>query len=237
MPRDPKKINSFVIVDVETGGLDKKDGNHAQKVAVTEIAMLAMNGVTLQDIVKYDNLIKPYDNTLIYDPQAAQVTGIDKDLCEREGVRLREVVDDMITVLEEANVHQTKTAKPIFVAHNWPFDRGFVMEMFRRAGKDLSKYVQGGKDCFGNFIPQGIDTIDLAKQCWADITDNTTKFKLGACCLKAGVEFSDAHRAMNDVLPTADLFRYFMTRLRSGSSEVTVKEGGNISVVRKSFEW
>lgn len=236
MPRDPKKINSYVIVDVETGGLDRKDGLHAQRYALTEVAVLAMNGVTFQEIVNYDNLVKPYDNNLIYDPVAAQMTGITRSLCEKDGIGLRNIVQDICLVLEEANVYKTKTAKPIFVAHNWPFEQNFLTDAFKRAGVDLSKYVSGGYDCNGNFIPKGIDTIDLAKQCWAEVTENTTKFKLGDCCAKAGIDYIDGHRAMNDVIPTADLFKYFMTRLRSGSSEVKI-EHGQISVQRKNFEW
>jgi DNA polymerase III epsilon subunit-like protein len=237
MARDPKKINSYIIIDFETGGLDRKEGLHAKKYPVTEFAALAINGVNLQEIIKYDNLVKPYDNSLIYDPQAATATGINRELCEAEGIPLRTLVDDIILVIEEANLYGSKTARPIFVAHNWPFDRGFLMEIFRRAGKDLSKLVNGGWDNFGNFIPQGIDTIELAKNCWAEITENTTKYNLGACCLKAGVNYVDGHRAMNDVIPTADLFRYFSTRLRSGSGDTVSVDHGNIVVHRKGFEW
>lgn len=236
MPRDPKKINSYVVVDVETGGLDNKEGLHAQKYPITELAVMALDGVTLQEIVKYDNLVKPYDNNLIYDPIAAQLTGISRALCEKDGIGLRNLVQDICLVLEEANVHKTKTAKPVFVAHNWPFELNFITDIFKRADIDLSKYVAGGKDAHGNFIPFGIDTIYLAKQCWAEITDNTTKFKLGDCCLRAGVDYVDGHRAMNDVIPTADLLRYFLTRLRSGSSEVKI-HNGQATVHRQKFQW
>lgn len=235
MAKSPQKINSFIVIDFETGGADR-DGKHALKYPVTEVAALAINGSTLQDIVRYDNLIQPYDDKLIYDPQAAVVTGIDKQLCIKEGVPLRQVVTDLVQLMSEANVHNSKTARPIFVAHNWGFDRQFLTDIFRRASIDISKLVDGDYDHHGNFIPAGIDTIDLAKQCWADVTDNTTKFKLGACCVRAGIDYLDGHRAMNDVIPTADLFRYFMTRLRSGSTEVTVSQG-NISVHRQSYEW
>ncbi len=235
MPRAPQKINSFVIIDFENGGLDRKDGLHAQKYGITEFAGLAMNGVTLEEIIRYDNLIKPYDPKLIYDPQAAQITGITKEMCERDGAPVKQVVDDICQLFTEANIHNSKTAKPIIVAHNWPFDRQLLQYLFYVAGVDLSKYLSGGKDAHGNFIPDGIDTIDWCKQCWAEITDTDTKYKLQACCERAGVDFVDGHRAMNDVIPTADLFRYLITRMRSGSN-VTIKEG-HISVHRQLFEW
>jgi len=230
MARDPKKINPIVCIDFETGGLD------CTKNPITEFAGIAIDGVSFQETLRYDDLVKPYDNALTYDPKAAQITGINREMCEKDGVPLRQLVDNICTLLDEANTHHSKTAKPIFLAHNWDFDRGFLMEIFRRANRDLSKYVDGGKDCYGNFIPTGIDTVDLAKQCWAEITDNTTKFKLGACCSRAGIDYIDGHRAMSDVIPTVDLFKYFMTRLRSGSSDVKVIEG-QVSVHRLTFQW
>lgn len=236
MARDPKKINSFIVIDFENGGIDKQEGVHCRKHPLTEFAGIAIHGVTLEKIVAYENLIKPYDNALTYDPVATQITGITKEMCEKDGVPLRQVVDDICTLIDEANIHNSKTARPIFVAHNWDFERQYLMDIFKRAGRDLSKYVDGGKDNQGNFVPTGIDTVDLAKQCWAEITETTTKFKLAPCCQRAGVDQADGHRAMNDVIPTVDLFRYFITRLRSGSSAVKV-EGGQISIHRQSFEW
>jgi len=237
MPRDPKKINSFVILDFETGGLDRKEGMHAKKYPVTEFAAIAINGVTLEQIVKYDNLVKPYDNALIYDPQAAQITGISRALCEKEGIPLRDLVNDIVTVFEEANIYKTKTALPICISHNWPFDGPFLQDIFRRAKIDLSKYTRGWMDCYGNFNPHGICSIDWAKALWGDVTDNTTKYTLQAVCEKASISFYDGHRAMNDVIPLTDFVRYAITRLRSGSSDVTVGSGGEIQVHRKTFEW
>jgi DNA polymerase III alpha subunit (gram-positive type) len=71
--------------------------------------------------------------------------------------------------------------------------------------------------------------------CWAEITETTTKYNLAACCERAGIEMIDGHRAMNDVMPTTDLLRYFITRLRS-NSEVTVNDGVAIAH-RQTFEW
>jgi DNA polymerase III epsilon subunit-like protein len=236
MARDPKKINSYVVIDFETSGLDKKDGLHSQKYAVTEFAGMALHGVTLEEILRYDNMVKPYDAGLIYDSEAAKFTGISKEMCEKDGVPLKQLVEEISTLFDEANLHNSKTAKPILVAHNWDFDKGFLQDIFRRAKVDLGKFVDGDKDAYGNFVPHGIDTMDLAKACWAEVTDTTTKFKLPHCCERAAIDLIDGHHAINDVIPTADLFRYFLTRLRSGSNEVTV-QSGNVSVHRQTFEW
>lgn len=236
MARAPQKINSYVLIDFETGGLDKKNRLHSQNYPITEVAALAIDGVNLDEIVRYDNLVKPYDNKLIYDPEAARATGITRAMCERDGVGLREVVNDLCKVFDEANLYRSKTARPLLVAHNWNFDRQFLQDIFRRAQVDLSKYVSGEVDHYGNFIPDGIDTIMLCKMLQAQVTDKDTKFKLQDCCYRAGVDFVDGHRAMNDVVPMTDLFRYLATRLRSGSSQVVVDQG-RISVHRQSFEW
>lgn len=236
MARDPKKINSFVIIDFETGGMDKKDGLHSQKYPVTEFAGLAMDGVTLEEIVRYENMVKPYDAGLIYDPEAATKTGINKELCEKEGIPLKQLVGDICQLCTEANKYNAKYIKPILVAHNWDFDKTFFQDIFRRCKVDMSKYIDGALDAWGNFQPHGIDTMDLAKKCWAEITDTDTKYTLRACCERAGIDHVDAHHAINDVVPTTDLLRYFITRLRSGSSEVEI-QGGNISVHRQTFEW
>lgn len=236
MPRAPQKINSYVLIDFETGGLDKKKRLHSQNYPITEVAVLAINGVTLDEIVRYDNLIKPYDVKLIYDPEAARATGITKEMCEKDGVPLRKIVEDLCVVFGEANLHKSKIARPILVAHNWNFDRQFLQDIFRRAGVDLSLYVSGDPDHYGNFIPDGIDTIMLCKMLQAEITDTDTKFKLQDCCERASVDFIDGHRAMNDVESMTDLFRYLAVRLRSGASDVRVQDG-RVSVHRRVFEW
>lgn len=235
MPRDPRKINSFVVIDFETSGADK-EGNHAKKHAATEVAVMALNGVTLEEILRYDNKFKPYDETHIYSEDAAKLTGIYKQDCIDQGIELKQIVEDLCTVFTEANLHNTKTAKPVLVAHNWDFDKSFLQDIFRRAGVDLSKYVDGELDAYGNFQPHGIDTMDLAKQCWAEVTDTDTRFKLTNCCERAGIDVVDGHSAMNDVEPTADLLRFFCIRLRSGGTDV-VAQSGSTSSHRQNFEW
>lgn len=237
MPRDPKKINTYVIIDFENSGLDKKDGWHCNKHAATEFAGIAINGVTLEEILRYDNLIKPYDANLIYEAEAAKFTGITREMCEKDGVPLKQLVEDMCLFFKEANLHNSRTAKPILVAHNWDFDRAYLQDIFRRAGVDLSVYVDGDKDAYGNFTPHGLDTMDLAKACWGPVTDQTTKFKLANCCERASIDVIDGHHAMNDVIPTVDLLKFFISRLRSeGGTEAHV-QGGNVPVHRQTFEW
>ena len=41
------------------------------------------------------------------------------------------------------------------------------------------------------------------------------KLNLGACCERAKIKLTDAHGAMNDVVATAELFRWYMKKLRA----------------------
>lgn len=229
MALTPQKINNFIVIDFETGGLD------CRKNPVMEFAAIAVDGVTLDDIVRYEDYISPYDDELIYSPDAAKVTGITRELCEQKGIPLDQFISDLMELCKGANTRNTKTARPFFVAHNWPFDRGFLQDIMRRSGEDWSKLVDGDFDCYGNFIPHGIDSQDIAKFLWAPITETTTRFKLSDCCGMAGIEHVDAHRAMSDVEPLADLMRYFISRLRSSGGVVVDK--GQVSTNRKTFEW
>lgn len=236
MPRDPKKIRSLLVIDVETGGLDKKDRHHAQLFPVTEFAGVGLDGISLEEIpYSYDNYVHPYDAALIYSEEASTVTGITRALCEEKGIPLRDLVNDIVTLITTANLHNSKSARPILVGHNVQFDINFLVDIFRRAEVDLSNLLAGERDASGNWYPHFIDTITLAQQCWGEITDTDTKFNLGACCRKAGIDHIDAHRAMNDVVATADLLRYFVARLRSGES-VTMNNG-QATVHRQKFEW
>lgn len=231
MPLAPQKINPYIFFDWETGGLK------AIENPVMELACIGINGVTLAEVVRYDNLVKPYDKKLVYMPQALAVNGLTVDQCEKNGVPLSQLMRDFCQLCEEVNIYKSKTARPILVAHNADFDRGFLQECARRTQTDLSKLVDGDFDPWGNFVPHVIDTIDWAKDCWAEQTENTTKFKMAPCCEKAGISFADGHRAINDTEALADLFRYFSLRLRSGTSDVVMSEGKATVSHRLAFEW
>jgi ribonuclease T len=229
MPRDPKKISGFVVYDTETGGFD------AAKDALCSIAAIAVHGTTLEEIVKYSNIIKPYDDSLNYSAGAEKVHGLSKDKLMRDGIPLSQAMNDFCQVCKEANIFGTKTALPVLVAHNATFDLGFLMEAARRCKIDLSKFVRGTKLPDGTFVPFSICTMLYNQQMMAEITDTDTNFKLASCCGRAGIELTDAHDSLNDSMATTDLLKYMVTRLRSGS-DVTVSEG-KATVHRKSFEW
>lgn len=231
MPLAPQKINPIIIFDWETGGLD------CTKNPVTELAMIVLNGVTLEEILRYDDMIKPYNDNLVYQQEALDHSGITMVDLNNKGITIHELGENLLTVFKEANIHGSKTARPILVAHNADFDRGFLQAVCKELKLDISKLVDGEFDPWGNFVPHVIDSVDWAKRLEATRTDHTTKFKLGHCCQRAGVEYIDGHRAINDCTSLADLFRYYSARLSSGSSEVTVSDGRAIAAHRQVFEW
>lgn len=233
MPLAPQKINNYIVIDFETGGADK-EGHHSKKYPITEFGGMVLDGVTLKKIVSYDNFVKPYDDNLIYDPQAAKITGITREMCEEKGVSLKQLVQDLCLFFKEANTYNARTAKPILIGHNLPFDSQFLQDIFGREGEDLKDYLDGDYDCYGSFIPTGIDTKMIAKMCWGDITETTTNFRLTSCCERAGIEYIDGHHAMNDVAMTADLWAYFVQRMRS--RQILLSQD-NKSNHRLTFEW
>jgi DNA polymerase-3 subunit epsilon len=94
--------------------------------------------------------------------------------------------------------------KPVVVGHNIPFDIGFMDELFKN---EKTKF----KDIISNVY---IDTMADAKRSWPKISS----INLSTCCEQAGIELINAHRAMPDVLATADLFRYFTKKLSQTTS-------------------
>lgn len=231
MPRDPKKIPSIIFHDWETSGLD------SQKNAVMSLAMVAINAFTLEEIFRYDTLIKPYDENLIYEPQALAVNGLSIDKCENDGITLKQLVSDMCEGFKEANLYNSKQYKPLLCSHNFPFDRNFTQSVFEREEEDLEKYVDGKKDHWGRFQPNGLDSIHWAKMKHGPLTENTDNFKLPSCCNRENVEFNgDAHTAIGDTVSLSDLMKYYITRLRSGQN-VSMENGIAKVNHRNKFEW
>lgn len=134
-----------------------------------------------------------------------------------EGMDSRDLVSRLCDEFTKANTGNGYTTKPILLGHNVCFDISFLQSLFAFHKKDLSKFLDGKIDGYGNFQPMYIDTLQLARQRWNhDAT--MPNYQLGTCCEKAGVELVDAHEAMADVNGTVELFQYFTHGLRLGSS-------------------
>lgn len=233
------RANSYIIYDFETGGLASKSADPSKKklpnpkvVPIVEFAAIVLNGSDLSEVLRYENIIRPYDGELEYQEGAANIHGITKAKALKEGVSIKKFVQDFAQLCKEAGAISTNYAKPVMVAHNCGFDNPFIEDVCEREKLDLSKLIHGYVGHDGKYRIIGIDTIIDAKKMWGGDTDMSS-FNLKSCCDKAGVDLVDAHRAMPDVEALADLFRYFIQHTRTGTGNIAF-EGGTY---RKSFQF
>jgi DNA polymerase III epsilon subunit-like protein len=205
-----KAINSFIFLDFETGGLD------CRKHAVTELAAVAIKGDTLEKINLISTYVQPYGD-YSYEAEALKHTGIStEDIVG--GLPVDEVVNEFINLLIKSDLTpRNKGSKPILVAHNSAFDKGFLIQIFSHCNKlkELEKYTFGNTDYYGNYQPEMLDSQHLAKMIWG-ADEEIANFKLGTCIAKAGIDLADAHRAINDTIALKDMIISFTLNLRSG---------------------
>jgi len=195
-----KKIvngQNYIIFDLETGGLD------SSKHAITEVAMLAIDGVTLEEIDRYSTFVQPYG--LEYEQEAFDITGITMDMINT-GKAARQVCNEMVKFFKSIG---TGRKKPILCGHNIiSFDIPFLDNLFKTYKKDLFKTVNEH---------EFMDTMWMSRHIW---TDPSMKHNLTVACEREGVEIIDAHRAINDVAANTELLKSYLKRLR-GAGEIS----------------
>jgi DNA polymerase-3 subunit epsilon len=167
---------TFAILDVETTGLNPAYGDR-----VCEIALLQLRGD--EELAAFCTLVDPGRPI---SPGAFAVNRITSDML-RGAPRFSEIADRVLVLLQDA----------VLVAHNAPFDLGFLsaeMEMARCTVPDLPV----------------VDTLALARACYSFYSNS-----LGAIAQTLGlVGHADLHRAMRDVRLTQQLLRYFLADLQ-----------------------
>lgn len=191
---------NYIVYDTETGGLDK------EKNPITQFACVVLDYKTLKEIDRWETFIKPY-NDLIIEKEALEHTMVSmSDI--NNGISLKKFVKTASLFMDE---HRGKTkikeaGRLVPVGHNITFDNNMLEYAFNLEGKSLFDFVQ----------PNFIDTMTLAKLTWGLLGNE--KIRLSDCCERAKIRLTDAHGAMNDVEATADLFRFYMKRLRNNKS-------------------
>jgi DNA polymerase III epsilon subunit-like protein len=186
----------YIVFDTETGGLD------CTKNPILEIALVTLD-INLKEIDRYETYVKPYDDLEIT-KGALNANGIKLRDVENNGITKKELIKNLIIYFKNAMPGSHPSLKPVVVGHNIPFDIGFMDELFKN---EKTKF----KDIISNVY---IDTMADAKRSWPKISS----INLSTCCEQAGIELINAHRAMPDVLATADLFRYFTKKLSQTTS-------------------
>jgi len=160
----------FAIIDIETTG-----GNH-NTGRIIEIAIVVHDGLTVTH--RYSSLVNPETRIPTF---IERFTGITNAMVA-DAPRFYEVAKEVHTLTEGC----------IFVAHNAPFDYGFIKEGFRQLGFDYKR--------------ETLDTVRLARK----IFPGFASYSLGKLCAQLGIPINGRHRALGDAEATATLFQMLL---------------------------
>lgn len=225
------KTAPICVLDFETGGFDPKVN------AITEIAAITFDGDSLEEIARFECLLKPYDNELLYDPDALRITNISMDLLNNSGLDFKTFTNDFISFLKKSNIYSHPKYRLILSGHNIQFDIKFLQALFIRMNKKIQDFFNCSEDYYGNQYPNFIDSLRLSQILWGD-DSSMVDHKLNTCIQKAGFELVNAHRAMSDVIGNKDLFTYIINRMRNNiSSNDSKDENKEIVRFREKFKF
>ena len=178
------KKQRFLVVDTETGGLDCQDHS-----------ILSIAGVswTPNDEVKpvFDLFIK--ENEINTIEKALKINKIDLNEVKSKGFSPKEAVSKIRGHLD---AHFGFDRRPIqLVAHNAPFDLGFIRRLYRLAEQDMNL----------DFRDRALDSCSILQ--FLMISGKVKGFRASADVLfeSAGVKIAekDRHTAFGDAFATA----------------------------------
>lgn len=180
-----------IVLDTETTGLDPLQGDRVIEVAAVELVNLLPSGATFHVLVDPERDIPA---------EATRVHGFTNgDLAGKP--RFAEVAQDMLAFLGDAPI----------IAHNAPFDFGFLDAELLRCGRpplDRSRMV---------------DSLVLAKQRYPGMPNS-----LDALCRRLGVDNSmrTAHNAILDCRLLAQVYLELMGGKQPGFELAAALAGG-----------
>ena len=169
-------INSvnLTFFDTETTGFYPEQGDR-----IVEIAMVTVRGGVVQKT--WESLVYP-DRPIPED--ASRVSGI-TDAMVWGQPRFEEIVSKIEEMAKDS----------ILVAHNAPFDLGFLQVQMAAVGRPM-------------LTNQTLDTLALAKKCY-----NLKEYSLGALTRALNIEKGTYHRALGDTMMTHRLFAQMQSTL------------------------
>ena len=184
----------LAVFDLETTGINPCTGHR-----IIEIGILTSEGSSVQE--RYEALLNPGRSI---PPQASEVNNIFDDMLV-DAPSFSQLLPKIESLLSNR----------VLVAHNAPFDIGFLAVEYHLAREKFSP---------GPIL----DTVKLARSSH-DFPNN----KLATICECLGIENSDAHRALADVDATFAVFERFAKQLDNPDS-ATVQDwinaqGGELS--------
>lgn len=168
------KDMDFAVVDVETTGLSPAFGDR-----VCEIAIVHSQGD--KETSAFETLVNPGRPI---SPGAAAVNGITAAMVAK-APPFQETAPEIARRIEGR----------VFVAHNAPFDLGFLAAEFQRL-------------CLPFPITHVIDTLALARQYYAFSSNS-----LGAIAEHLKIPYPRRHRALQDARITRQVLNFFMQDL------------------------
>ena len=164
----------FCVVDTET------TGGRAEDNAVIDVAV-----VRYRDGIVYERFSSLVNPGRPIPPWITVLTGID-DSMVANAPRFAEVAPAVKEIL----------SKGLFVAHNVPFDLGFLRHEFMRVGSDLT--------------PNTFCTLKWARRLWPELPSKS----LGALCEHLLVTNFDRHRALGDAEATVYVLKAILEKLK-----------------------
>lgn len=194
---------NIVCIDCETGGFSP------QKNPLTQISFIAIDSVNLQELVRFDTLIKPYDESLYITKEASELTGITLDMCKSKGRDLKEVLEEMNGIFKSLKVSYYI---PHLLGHNLNFDLMYLTNGYDRVyGPNSGKC---GVNKLFDFVLSAVeDTMLLARKKF--VNNEVADFKLNTLAAYIGYENTHAHNALADVETTIEVYKYLIGSLRS----------------------
>lgn len=172
----PLQEATFVVVDLETTGGDR------QGDAVTEIGAVKVRGGEV--LGEFATLVNPERGI---PPAVVSITGITEAMVH-DAPRWDSVLPAFLEFCRGA----------VLVAHNAPFDLGFLRAGCEQLGLEWPK-------------PQVVDTVRLARRVLT--RDETPNHKLGTLARVLGARTEPVHRALDDARATVDVLHALLERL------------------------
>lgn len=233
-PKTDQGTYTALVLDFETGGLD------CTRCACTQIALQAVRLDTFEVLGRYMSYIAPYRRqplggaprrkvlrtrreaehenaaaSMDYEAAALSYTGITMELLRERGLPLRQAAAEVLDFAREHTLGKGPRYRPMLIGQNIPFDAGFLQQMMAYAGllKEFAQTVAGTVDFWGNFQPQMLDTIHLARLILA-ADPTVVSYKLELLAERLGIDLDDAHDAMADVEAAGRIAALSALRLR-----------------------
>ena len=174
LPKGQTLDDTYVVFDIETTGLSK------EKEAITEIgAVKVENGQIIDRFSTFVNPERPIS------AEITKLTGITDEMVA-DAPTIAEILPEFLKFCEGT----------VLVAHNAPFDTGFIRIAAIRLG-------------LGELHHTVVDTVELSRTLLPELT----KHKLDIVCEHLGVSLHGHHRAVNDAEATAQVFLHFLDML------------------------